>query len=63
MGTILCAVNPFKMLPLYTPTVIDGYKQKGARGNPPHVYALADNAYNRMPVQKNSKFPLLEHFV
>ena len=48
VGTILCAVNPFKMLPLYTPAVIDGYKQSGARNNPPHVYALADNAYNRM---------------
>ena len=23
VGTILCAVNPFKMLPLYTPAIID----------------------------------------
>ena len=34
VGTILCAVNPFKMLPLYTPAIIDGYKTKGTHFHP-----------------------------
>lgn len=48
VGTILIAVNPFKLLPLYTPQVQDIYKEKGSRDTPPHVYAIADNAYNNL---------------
>jgi myosin heavy subunit len=48
VSSILIAVNPFKMLPLYTPERLDEYKEKGARDLPPHVYAIADNAYRSM---------------
>ena len=28
VGTILIAVNPFKALPLYTPAILDSYREK-----------------------------------
>jgi myosin heavy subunit len=47
ISSILISVNPFKLLPLYTPAILDQYRQ-GARGKPPHVFAIAINAYNNM---------------
>jgi len=37
IGTILVSVNPFKILPLYTPKVLEGFVEKGSAKNPPHV--------------------------
>jgi myosin heavy subunit len=45
VGTILISVNPFKRLPLYTPTVMDQYMHKGVKEMPPHTFNIADNAY------------------
>merc|ERR1719409_1316599 len=45
VGSILVSVNPFKPLPLYTPSVVHKYSHRGSTELPPHVYALADNAY------------------
>ena len=45
VGTILVSVNPFKLLPIYTPEVLDKYKERGARDLPPHVYGVADERH------------------
>eukprot|EP01038_Epipyxis_sp_PR26KG_P006281 gene6281-8649_t len=47
ISSILISVNPFKLLPLYTPEMLDRYRN-GSRGLPPHVFAIAINAYNNM---------------
>eukprot|EP01031_Cornospumella_fuschlensis_P031847 gene31847-38508_t len=47
ISSILISVNPFKLLPLYTPEILDMYRT-GSRGKPPHVFAIAVNAYNNM---------------
>jgi myosin heavy subunit len=47
ISSILISVNPFKLLPLYTPAILESYRS-GSRGKPPHVFGIAFNAYNNM---------------
>jgi myosin heavy subunit len=47
ISAILVSVNPFKMLPLYTPEMLDKYRN-GSRDLPPHVFGTAYNSYNNM---------------
>lgn len=41
-------VNPYKWLPVYSPEVVAAYKGKRRSDVPPHIYSIADNAYNDM---------------
>ena len=45
-GPVLIAVNPFKEIAIYGNEILTSYKQKAKDG--PHVYAIADAAYNEM---------------
>lgn len=47
ISSILISVNPFKLLPLYTPEVLDSYRN-GYRGKAPHVFGIAYNAFHDM---------------
>ena len=47
ISAILVSVNPFKLLPLYTPEILDKYRN-GARNLPPHVFGTAYDAYNNL---------------
>ncbi|XP_053500993.1 myosin-IIIb isoform X1 [Ictalurus furcatus] len=48
IGDILVAVNPFKQLPLYGKEVSEKYKCHEKRALPPHIFAVADRAYQSM---------------
>ena len=45
IGNILISVNPYQALDLYTPAQIQRYRTRGSSELPPHVYIIADDAY------------------
>ena len=49
IGPILMAINPFREMQLYGKSAIDSYFSGNAS---PHVYQLANNAYQRMFIDK-----------
>uniref|UniRef100_A0A1B6CKI8 Myosin-VIIa n=1 Tax=Clastoptera arizonana TaxID=38151 RepID=A0A1B6CKI8_9HEMI len=47
-GSILVAVNPYQILPIYTAEQIKLYKDKKIGELPPHIFAIGDNSYTHM---------------
>ncbi|KAI5704932.1 hypothetical protein M8J75_010185 [Diaphorina citri] len=47
-GSILVAVNPYQILPIYTAEQIKLYKDKKIGELPPHIFAIGDNGYTHM---------------
>ncbi|KAL0984073.1 hypothetical protein UPYG_G00136720 [Umbra pygmaea] len=46
IGNMLLSINPFKPLNIYTEDLREQYQGKEQHRNPPHVYAIADSAFN-----------------
>ncbi|XP_069383344.1 myosin-7B-like [Paralichthys olivaceus] len=44
-GLFCVTVNPYKWLPVYSREVVAAYKGRRRTETPPHIYAIADNAY------------------
>ncbi|XP_061591641.1 myosin-7B-like [Cololabis saira] len=47
-GLFCVTVNPYKWLPVYGTEVVTAYKGRRRADMPPHIYAVADNAYTDM---------------
>lgn len=45
-GLFCVTVNPYKWLPVYSTEVVSAYKGRRRADMPPHIYAIADNAYS-----------------
>nr|XP_021201952.2 unconventional myosin IC isoform X2 [Bombyx mori] len=48
IGNVLISVNPYKNLPIYTEEKTKLYFKKAFFEAPPHVFAIADNAYRSL---------------
>lgn len=59
MGDILIALNPRNKLPLYDSKIQTQYWEKARSDNPPHVFAIADVAYQQMLHHKRSQVIIL----
>ncbi|XP_043924082.1 myosin heavy chain, skeletal muscle, adult-like [Protopterus annectens] len=47
-GLFCVTVNPYKLLPVYNPEVVAGYRGKKRQEAPPHIFSISDNAYQYM---------------
>jgi myosin heavy subunit len=47
-GLFCVAINPYKRFPIYTATAVKIYFGKRRNEVPPHIYAIADGAYQSM---------------
>ncbi|XP_058405723.1 unconventional myosin-VIIb [Diceros bicornis minor] len=54
-GSILVAVNPFQVLPLYTLEQVQLYYNRHVGELPPHVFAIANNCYFNMKRNKRDQ--------
>ncbi|KAM4746171.1 unconventional myosin-Ih isoform 1-T1 [Anableps anableps] len=59
IGTLLVSVNPYKELDIYSKKQMDVYMGVNFFELPPHIYALADNAYHTMLTEFNNHFILI----
>ncbi|XP_059508649.1 myosin-7-like [Stegostoma tigrinum] len=58
-GLFCVTVNPYKWLPVYSAPVVAAYKGKRRSEAPPHIYSIADNAYNDMVRNRENQSMLI----
>ncbi|CAD6199075.1 unnamed protein product [Caenorhabditis auriculariae] len=47
-GLFCVVINPYKRLPIYTDSIAEQFKCKKRKEMPPHIFAVADEAYRNM---------------
>ncbi|CAH1226607.1 MYH7 [Branchiostoma lanceolatum] len=58
-GLFCVVINPFRRLPLYTEEVVGMYRGKRRQEMPPHLFSVADNAYQNMLIDKVNQSMLI----
>merc|ERR1712136_737029 len=58
-GLFCIAINPYKLLPVYTQIARDYYVNKRRSEAPPHLYSIADGAYQNMRVERKNQSMLI----
>nr|XP_033776611.1 LOW QUALITY PROTEIN: unconventional myosin-Ie [Geotrypetes seraphini] len=55
IGPVLISVNPFKQMPYFGEKEVEMYQGAAQYENPPHIYALADNMYRNMVIDRENQ--------
>uniref|UniRef100_A0A3Q3KAG4 Myosin IEa n=1 Tax=Monopterus albus TaxID=43700 RepID=A0A3Q3KAG4_MONAL len=55
IGPVLISINPFKQMPYFGEKEIEMYQGAAQYENPPHIYALADNMYRNMMIDRENQ--------
>ncbi|CAG2228981.1 MYH6_7 [Mytilus edulis] len=58
-GLFCIAVNPYRRLPIYTDSVVAKFKGKRKTEMPPHLFSVADNAYQSMVQDRENQSCLI----
>uniref|UniRef100_A0A3P8U7K1 Uncharacterized protein n=1 Tax=Amphiprion percula TaxID=161767 RepID=A0A3P8U7K1_AMPPE len=58
-GLFCVTVNPYKWLPVYSAEVVTAYKGRRRTDTPPHIYAVADNAYTDLLQNRENQSMLI----
>ncbi|XP_033231321.1 unconventional myosin IC isoform X2 [Belonocnema kinseyi] len=59
IGQVLVSVNPYKKLPIYDQETIEFYQRRNFFETPPHVFALADTAYQSLTKENHDQCILI----
>jgi len=51
-GEVLVAVNPYRQLNIYSNEVVEKYRNRAHYEQPPHIFAIADAAYQAMKYRR-----------
>ncbi|KAG7274284.1 hypothetical protein CRUP_037211 [Coryphaenoides rupestris] len=55
IGPVLISINPFKLMPYFGEKEVEMYQGAAQYENPPHIYALADNMYRNMMIDRENQ--------
>ena len=55
IGSILISINPYYRYPIYNPKYSNDYQNRKIGDLPPHIFAIADDAYSSMLADKTNQ--------